>query len=108
MIGTWSTLALIGAAAMLIQIPYSLDELLATLQFMRRRVKAGRNWLRLFLFGDTDEGNTDRLADEGDQVCGDGWADLREAGFLEGKISYHNDDETTFIGSPWKAFSATR
>ena len=40
-IGTWSTLALIGAAAVLIQIPYSLDELLATLQFMRRRVKAG-------------------------------------------------------------------
>src|SRR3546814_2195713 len=36
-IGAWSTLALIGAAAMLIPIPYSLDELLATLQFMRRR-----------------------------------------------------------------------
>ena len=29
-------------------------------------------------------------ADEGDQVCGDGWADLRETGFLEGKISCHN------------------
>ena len=28
---------------MLIQIPYSLDELLATLQFMRRRLKAGRS-----------------------------------------------------------------
>ncbi len=55
-IGTWSTIALIGAAAMLIQIPYSLDELLATLQFIRRRVKAGKNWLRVFLFGDTDDG----------------------------------------------------
>ena len=65
-IGTWSTLALIGAAAMLIQIPYSLDELLATLQFMRRRVKAGRSWLRVFLFGDTDEGRADALADEFD------------------------------------------
>lgn len=54
-IGTWSTIALIGAAAVLVQIPYSLDELLATLQFMRRRIKAGRNWLRVFLFGDTDE-----------------------------------------------------
>ena len=51
-IGTWSTLALIGAAAMLIQIPYSLDELLATLQFMRRRMKAVRSWLRVLLFGD--------------------------------------------------------
>jgi nucleoside-diphosphate-sugar epimerase len=54
-IGTWSTLALIGAAAVLVQIPYSLDELLATLQFLRRRSKAGRNWLRVLLVGDTDE-----------------------------------------------------
>jgi len=65
-IGTWSTLALIGAAAMLIQIPYSLDELIATLQFMRRRVKAGRSWLRVFLFGDTDEGKRGEGADEFD------------------------------------------
>ena len=55
-IGTWSTLALIGAAAMLLQIPYSIDELLAVLQFLRRRVKAGKSFLRVFLFGDTDEG----------------------------------------------------
>jgi nucleoside-diphosphate-sugar epimerase len=64
LIGTWSTLALIAAAAMLIQIPYSLDELLATLQFMRRRVKAGKNWLRIFLFGDTDEGPDGAPTDE--------------------------------------------
>jgi nucleoside-diphosphate-sugar epimerase len=62
-IGTWSTLALIGAAAMLIQIPYSLDELLATLQFMRRRMRAGRSWLRVFLFGDTDEGEAAKPRD---------------------------------------------
>jgi nucleoside-diphosphate-sugar epimerase len=66
LIGTWSTLALIAAAAMLIQIPYSLDELLATLQFMRRRMKAGRSWLRLFLFGDTDEGRAGEPSDEFD------------------------------------------
>lgn len=54
-IGTWSTIALIGAAAVLLQIPYSLDELLATLQFLRRRARAGQNWLRVFLMGDTDE-----------------------------------------------------
>jgi hypothetical protein len=62
-IGTWSTLALIGAAAMLIQIPYSLDELLATLQFMRRRMRAGQSWLRVFLFGDTDEGGAGKVED---------------------------------------------
>jgi nucleoside-diphosphate-sugar epimerase len=65
-IGTWSTLALIGAAAMLVQIPYSLDELIATLQFLRRRVKAGRSWLRVFLFGDTDSGDKEPDIDEFD------------------------------------------
>lgn len=54
-IGTWSIIALIGAAAVLIQIPYSLDELIATLQFLRRRAQAGQNWLRIFFVGDTDE-----------------------------------------------------
>lgn len=54
-LGTWSTIALIGAAAVLVQIPYSLDEVLATLQFLRRRVKAGQQWLRVLFVGDTDE-----------------------------------------------------
>ena len=58
-IGTWSTLALIGAAAMLIQIPYSMDELAASLSFLNRRRKAGKPLLRVILFGDTDDG--DRL-----------------------------------------------
>lgn len=64
LLGTWSTLALIAAAAMLIQIPYSLDELLASIQFMRRRAKAGKSWLRVLLFGDTDEGPRDQAEDE--------------------------------------------
>lgn len=55
-IGTWSTLTLVAAAAMLIQIPYSLDELAASLSFLRRRVKKGQSFLRVLLFGDTDEG----------------------------------------------------
>jgi hypothetical protein len=54
-IGTWSTLALLAAAAVLVQIPYSLDELFATLQFMQRRTKAGQNWLRVLLVGGTEE-----------------------------------------------------
>lgn len=54
-LGTWGTLTLIGAAAMLLQIPYAIDELLASLQFLRRRVRAGKNWLRVFFVGDTDE-----------------------------------------------------
>jgi nucleoside-diphosphate-sugar epimerase len=54
-LGTWSTLALVGGAAVLIQIPYSLDELLATAQFLRRRARAGQPWLRVLFLGDTDE-----------------------------------------------------
>lgn len=63
-IGTYSTLALIAAAAMVWQIPYSLDELVATYQFLRRRHKAGQPWLRVFFTGDTDEGGDDRRPDD--------------------------------------------
>ena len=72
-IGTWSTLALIAAAAVLVQIPYSLDELVATLQFLRRRMKAGQNWLRVLLVGGTDESvsrDIPRLKDEFDRSPG--------------------------------------
>ena len=55
-IGTWCTLCLIAAAAMLIQIPYSLDELVATSEFLYRRKKQGRPLLRIFFTGDTDDG----------------------------------------------------
>jgi nucleoside-diphosphate-sugar epimerase len=61
-IGTWSTLALIAALAVLVQIPYSLDELLASLQFVRRRMSRGQDGLRVFLFGDTDEGADEKAA----------------------------------------------
>jgi nucleoside-diphosphate-sugar epimerase len=66
-IGTWATLTLIAAAAMLIQIPYSIDELVATGQFLTRRVKAGRPFLRVFLMGDTDEGADERKEDDFEQ-----------------------------------------
>lgn len=45
-------------------------------------------------------------ADEGDQISGDGWADLRDDGCLEGDIAYHNGDEATFIAQPSQHFSA--
>ena len=70
-LGTWSTLALVGGAAVLIQIPYSLDELLATAQFLRRRARAGQPWLRVLFLGDTDElpaANDKRVnSDDGDE-----------------------------------------
>lgn len=60
LLGTWCTLCLLTAAAMLIQIPYSVDELIATCQFLARRRRAGRPVLKIFLTGDTDEGPDDR------------------------------------------------
>ncbi len=69
-LGTWSTLALVAAAAMLIQVPYAMDELIASGQFIRRRVRAGRSWLRVLLFGDTDEGEAKPSADEFDTKPG--------------------------------------
>jgi len=59
-LGTWCTLCLLTAAAMLIQIPYSVDELIATCQFLARRRRAGRPMLLVFLAGDTDDGPDDR------------------------------------------------
>lgn len=59
-IGTWCTLCLIAAAAMLLQIPYSLDEIVATAQFLIRRKRAGRSVLRVFFVGDTDEGEPNK------------------------------------------------
>jgi nucleoside-diphosphate-sugar epimerase/uncharacterized membrane protein len=62
-IGTYCTLCLVAAAAMLLQIPFSVDEMVATYQFLRRRHAAGQPWLKVFFTGDTDEGAT-RFADE--------------------------------------------
>tara|TARA_R110000823_G_scaffold27609_25_gene80627 strand:- start:48640 stop:51099 length:2460 start_codon:yes stop_codon:yes gene_type:complete len=64
LLDTWCTLCLIAAAAMLIQIPYSIDELVATGQFLARRKRAGQPLLRVLLFGDTDEGRWQANADD--------------------------------------------
>jgi uncharacterized membrane protein len=55
-IGTWCALCLLGAAAMLVQIPYALDELLATAQFLKQRAASGANLWYVFWRGDTIEG----------------------------------------------------
>lgn len=64
LLGTWCTLCLIAAVAMLIQIPYSIDELIATSEFLYRRKKQGRSLLRVFFQGDTDEGKGETVAED--------------------------------------------
>ncbi|MDY6982019.1 MAG: DNA polymerase III subunit epsilon, partial [Pseudomonadota bacterium] len=64
LLGTWCTLCLIAALAMLLQIPYSFDEILATIGFLRRRARAGRPWMKVLFTGDTDEGTTSGTGDD--------------------------------------------
>jgi hypothetical protein len=63
-IGTWCTLCLLGSAAMLVQIPYSLDEILATLQFLKDRHARGRPMWHVFFRGDTMEGGRSETPEE--------------------------------------------
>ena len=56
MIGTYCTLCLVQALAMLIMIPFAVDEVVAMSQYMRRSVKAGRPFWRTFFQGGPDEG----------------------------------------------------
>jgi hypothetical protein len=43
--------------------------------------------------------------DEMDQVDGDGWAELRDDGTLEGQICFQGGDEAEFIARRWRRFS---
>lgn len=58
-IGTWCTLCLIAALAMLIMIPYSLDELVAMGQFMVDAKRRGKPFWRTFWMGGAMEGGRD-------------------------------------------------
>ncbi len=66
-IGTWCTLCLIAAAAMVIMIPYSLDEIVATGQFLAERKRAGRPLWDVFWHGDTMQGGRRDVRFEFDQ-----------------------------------------
>ena len=51
LIGTWCGLCLVTAAITVVLIPYSLDELIATLQFLAQSKRAGRSLWRTFWLG---------------------------------------------------------
>lgn len=64
LLDTWCTLCLIAAAAMLLQIPYSFDEIIATCDFLWRRHKLGRPFLKILFVGDQDEMNKDEKGED--------------------------------------------
>ena len=56
MVGAWCTVCLAAAAAMLLMIPFTLDEVVAMLQFMARARREGKPLWRTFWVGDTVDG----------------------------------------------------
>ncbi|MBW6392113.1 NAD-dependent epimerase/dehydratase family protein [Billgrantia antri] len=63
LIGTWCSLCLLQAGAMLLQIAYAFNEFVATGEFLKRRHKAGAPLLKIFFTGDTDEGPNESTAE---------------------------------------------
>lgn len=63
-IGTWCTLCLVAALAMVIMIPYSLDELVAMGQFMLDAKRKGKPFWRVFWMGDAMDGGSEDRAKE--------------------------------------------
>ncbi len=57
-VGFWCSICLLTAIAMVIMLPLTLDEVVAMIQFMKKRVKAGKPFWRTFWMGDTIEGGS--------------------------------------------------
>lgn len=57
-VGFWCSYCLMMATAMIIMIPLTLDEVIATIQFLNKRVKEGKPFWRTFWMGDTIEGGS--------------------------------------------------
>lgn len=75
-IGTWSTPALIAALAMLLMIPFAVDEVIAMGQFVLWARRSGKPLIRTFLQGDAVEGGQ---TDRSDALASPSalWADAR-------------------------------
>ena len=68
LIGTWCTLCLIAAVAMTLMVPYSLDEVMATGQFLADARKKGKPFWRTFWMGDAIEGSVDAPTNSGNNT----------------------------------------
>ncbi len=65
MVGHWCTFCLLAAAIMLPMLPLEVDEVIAMFQFMKRRMKRGEGFWKLFWKGGTvDEGKDDQRSPE--------------------------------------------
>lgn len=66
-VGSWCTICLLTALIMLIMIPYTVDEVVAMVQFMKRSVREGKSFWRTFWVGGTlnEENKDDRTPQYG-------------------------------------------
>lgn len=62
-IGTWCTLCLIAALAMLLMIPFAIDEIIAMGQFLLWSKRQGKPFWRTFFKGGAMEGGSEMTAD---------------------------------------------
>ncbi|SMB83544.1 Vitamin K epoxide reductase [Hymenobacter roseosalivarius DSM 11622] len=58
-VGAWCSVCLLTAVVMVMMLPLTLDEVVAMVQFMNKRVKSGQPFWRTFWMGDTIEGGSD-------------------------------------------------
>lgn len=58
-VGAWCTMSLISAAAMLVMIPLTIDEVVAMIQFLRSSKRDGTSYWHAFWFGGTPAGTHD-------------------------------------------------
>jgi nucleoside-diphosphate-sugar epimerase len=82
-IGTWCSLCLLQAAAMVAMIPYSLDEVLATVQFLLRSRRAGKPFWRTVIRGGS-------LPGDGSEEAPDLWSPFGAVAreFLGGGVTF--------------------
>ena len=58
-VGYWCSICLFTAIVMLLMIPFAVDEVIATGQFLRESVRNGKPFWRTFWVGDTMDGGSD-------------------------------------------------
>jgi len=76
LLGTWCTLCLIAALAMLIMIPFALDELIAMGQFLYWSWRKGKPFWRTFFKGDAMDGG-EEYADDAMLSVRTAWAEAK-------------------------------
>lgn len=69
-VGAWCTICLVAAGIMLLLVPYSFDELVATVQFLKRSKARGESFWRTLFFGGVEEPDASAPAEKSTKLSG--------------------------------------